>query len=36
MVSTQPNGPAFHYDVDGVTLDKNGTITVISTGRSAT
>jgi hypothetical protein len=33
VVSTQPNGPAFHYDVDSSSLDLNGTITVFSTGR---
>lgn len=34
VVATEPNGPAFHYDVDASNLDKNGTISVSSTGRS--
>jgi Tfp pilus assembly protein PilX len=33
VVPGEPNGPAFHYDVDASMLDKNGTITVVSTGR---
>jgi len=33
VVATQPTGPAFHYDVDSSSLDKNGTVTVVSTGR---
>ena len=33
VISTQPTGPAFHYDVDASSLDLNGTISVISTGR---
>jgi hypothetical protein len=33
VVSTQPTGPAFHYDVDASSLDKNGTVNVRSTGR---
>jgi Tfp pilus assembly protein PilX len=36
VVSTQPTGPAFHYDVDASKLDLNGTILVRSTGRSGT
>jgi hypothetical protein len=33
VVSTNPTGAAFHYDVDASALDQTGTITVISTGR---
>jgi len=33
VIATQPTGPAFHYDVDASMLDKNGAITVVSTGR---
>jgi Tfp pilus assembly protein PilX len=33
VVGSDPNGPTFHYDVDASMLDKNGTITVTSTGR---
>ncbi len=33
VIATEPNGPAFHYDIDSSSLDKNGTINVYSTGR---
>ncbi len=33
VVGTDMTGPTFHYDVDASMLDRNGTITVTSTGR---
>jgi hypothetical protein len=33
VIATEPNGPAFHYDVDASSLDLNGTISVFATGR---
>ena len=33
VIATEPNGAAFHYDVDSSSLDKNGTINITSTGR---
>jgi Tfp pilus assembly protein PilX len=33
VVGTDMTGPTFHYDVDASMLDKNGTVTVTSTGR---